>query len=1279
MPTILIVDDDKHACSLLERVLKLAHGLRQYHLRVVTAVNGEQGLAVFDAEKPDVVIADLLMPKMDGFRFCQELRNRPAGREVGLIVTSGLYRDRDVQTRIRDQFGGVFYAKPYQIGDLAKAVGEILAVRMSPEQACKPAPESSGSGSSSGTSGSGGVANVANTTGTTGTAGTGTAGVATGASTSRANRSSLASLASLASRLSGSPAPSASSAMQEAGVHPGIGTSGPRAGLASGLPPVVLPPKPAKKPQSEMAVMARTHVGRTADDIAPSTVGPMEGNLARMPLGRLLLDLYDGKATGALTLRRGRLEKRIDLVVGYPTTVSSNSRREMLGHFLVARRIISETQHQTAIERAHGEGEKLGTALVELGLLTPDELLKQLTAQACFKITNALRWQDGSWSYSPDRELLDQTRGNALNPSAVVLLGLRETASLEAASQSCQRVAGRKLLLTERGQRLRVTITRAFGDELAKALDGRPTIESLLSNGEPSFVLPAVEALLITGCLEAGRHATAPVIGARHTTDPLGLTALSRAPARTATPLPIGSEVMPDGSPASATDAGSLYDLLFGIEGEGGASTGGGSKTEPGQGGGQPDNAASELDSGMVAVGSLSFDLAVEADKASPENKQARENLIAEYLRIQGKDWYSVLKIDCSASTRQIEEAFTALASDYSLENFARHDLGCDYSKLDELHTAYRRARTILLDGELRAAYDRQLAKGGAPPTHEALGAEIQFRRGEQRLVAGSLDDAIDFFRRACAILPNVADYHAALGWALHLRSRVGASASANGSGLGSALDAALEESERANKAAAAQDVADAAAHLAQALSIDPDHAAGHEYTGRVIVDTDGDGRLAGEHLERALAATPPRMEALAVLETLRARRGEHRQLERQYRKLIYRLSESDAETLFRLWISLARLYLEKLADRDSARIAYQCAIRQRPDDGEALRAVAELCAAADQFPDRAEALRSLWRLARRDPRPIVELFEAAVACNRHDTAFAAAGVLVGVGMPNAAGAAELHARLRPSCIASLSRPFLTEIWPELRHPEDEPDLSELFACLEPMATDLSPIVLQDLDASPNDLVEEHLLGKIFRRVCARASLILEVDCPPVIGRADFGGQVHLGACTPPVLLAGPRAIDGSNELEIGFYVARSLSYLWPGRALGGSRPARKLKSFLLACAAETLDIVPAEDPGGDIARARAWLRAAPRDTKDHVRHVLARITRERDTINLSRWRRALARSANRVALLLCGDPAVAIQAVATIGATGDVDDLIEFTLGSGFCAARQGAGLAIH
>ena len=66
---ILVVDDDP---DILDAVTMI---LESQGYKVVTARNGIEGLATLKAEEPDLMILDLLMPKMDGFAVCKELQD----------------------------------------------------------------------------------------------------------------------------------------------------------------------------------------------------------------------------------------------------------------------------------------------------------------------------------------------------------------------------------------------------------------------------------------------------------------------------------------------------------------------------------------------------------------------------------------------------------------------------------------------------------------------------------------------------------------------------------------------------------------------------------------------------------------------------------------------------------------------------------------------------------------------------------------------------------------------------------------------------------------------------------------------------------------------------------------------------------------------------------------------------------------------------------------------------------------------------------------------------
>src|SRR5690349_2438197 len=88
MHRILIVEDEPAMRRGLEDVL-LAEGYR-----VLTAADGEAGLARALEEKPDLILLDLMMPKLDGYAMCEELRRLSNPVPVLMLTAKGQVEDR---------------------------------------------------------------------------------------------------------------------------------------------------------------------------------------------------------------------------------------------------------------------------------------------------------------------------------------------------------------------------------------------------------------------------------------------------------------------------------------------------------------------------------------------------------------------------------------------------------------------------------------------------------------------------------------------------------------------------------------------------------------------------------------------------------------------------------------------------------------------------------------------------------------------------------------------------------------------------------------------------------------------------------------------------------------------------------------------------------------------------------------------------------------------------------------------------------------------------------
>ena len=117
MNKVLIIEDDPAALSLLKDFL-LSKGLD-----VSTAVDGLEGLEKVKALKPDLILLDVMMPKLDGYGFVRELKKIPDLRAMPIIVLTAreMMRDVFVQEGVKH-----FITKPYDPAELYKTVQKYL-------------------------------------------------------------------------------------------------------------------------------------------------------------------------------------------------------------------------------------------------------------------------------------------------------------------------------------------------------------------------------------------------------------------------------------------------------------------------------------------------------------------------------------------------------------------------------------------------------------------------------------------------------------------------------------------------------------------------------------------------------------------------------------------------------------------------------------------------------------------------------------------------------------------------------------------------------------------------------------------------------------------------------------------------------------------------------------------------------------------------------------------------------------------------------------------------
>ena len=116
---ILIVDDAAEVTSLIEAILED----RGYIVR--TAANGIDGLSIAKKETPDLVILDVMMPKLDGYRVCRMLKYDQRYKNIPVVMLSAKTEEED--KALAREVGVNFYlSKPFSGGALLHTMKEFL-------------------------------------------------------------------------------------------------------------------------------------------------------------------------------------------------------------------------------------------------------------------------------------------------------------------------------------------------------------------------------------------------------------------------------------------------------------------------------------------------------------------------------------------------------------------------------------------------------------------------------------------------------------------------------------------------------------------------------------------------------------------------------------------------------------------------------------------------------------------------------------------------------------------------------------------------------------------------------------------------------------------------------------------------------------------------------------------------------------------------------------------------------------------------------------------------
>ncbi|MCX5693455.1 MAG: response regulator transcription factor [Candidatus Omnitrophica bacterium] len=118
---ILVIDDEED----MQKLLKIR--FEQESFIVITASDGEAGIKAAELEAPDLILMDIMMPKMDGYSCLKEIRKISKIKDTPILILSGKEEEKIKDLFAFQKISG-YVEKPFELDSLVAKIKEILKI-----------------------------------------------------------------------------------------------------------------------------------------------------------------------------------------------------------------------------------------------------------------------------------------------------------------------------------------------------------------------------------------------------------------------------------------------------------------------------------------------------------------------------------------------------------------------------------------------------------------------------------------------------------------------------------------------------------------------------------------------------------------------------------------------------------------------------------------------------------------------------------------------------------------------------------------------------------------------------------------------------------------------------------------------------------------------------------------------------------------------------------------------------------------------------------------------
>jgi DNA-binding response OmpR family regulator len=121
-PRILLVEDEE----AMVKAVRIRLEANEY--KVMTALDGSEGLSKARREKPDLIILDVMLPRMDGFKICRMLKYDERYKKIPIIMLTARTQKSDYM-RGMEMGADAYLTKPFKSAELLDTIKELLGSR----------------------------------------------------------------------------------------------------------------------------------------------------------------------------------------------------------------------------------------------------------------------------------------------------------------------------------------------------------------------------------------------------------------------------------------------------------------------------------------------------------------------------------------------------------------------------------------------------------------------------------------------------------------------------------------------------------------------------------------------------------------------------------------------------------------------------------------------------------------------------------------------------------------------------------------------------------------------------------------------------------------------------------------------------------------------------------------------------------------------------------------------------------------------------------------------